>query len=97
MMDERAEALSVQAEWLNAAIDRLLAERRPEPAMTAAEAELLHTVVLLRQVGPDLATPSPAFTAKIRRRLQHPQTTLSRAVARQGRLAALVRRVRARV
>jgi nitrite reductase/ring-hydroxylating ferredoxin subunit len=76
------------AEWLNAAIDRLLAERSPREApATAEEAELLRTAVLLKQLRAEEAQPRAAFVAALERRLRQARERPRRLVSRRRALA----------
>jgi len=71
MSNEEAEVSSAAAERLNAAIDRLLAERRPpDPTAGTDEAELWQVAALLKQARPDLAAPRPAYLAALGQRLR---------------------------
>ena len=87
MADDTPENPGAEAERLNAAIDRLLAERRPDPAITAEEAALLRMAVLLCQASAGAATPRPAFTALLTRSAQGGGAVFQRRMSRRAALA----------
>lgn len=87
-MTEPTEHPSPEAERLNAAIDRLLAEQRPAPPADAEEAALLRLAALLKSAQPDRAEPRPAFVAELERRLRRAQRPAQPRLSRRAALAS---------
>jgi cytochrome b6-f complex iron-sulfur subunit len=90
-VDDAVERVLPAAERLNAAIDDLLAERRPaEVAATADEAELLGIAAALKQLRPETAEPRLEYADELGQRLRAARRPRGRppAVSRRGALAA---------
>lgn len=79
---------SAEAERLNAAIDRLLAEQRPAPPATTEEAALLRMAAVLKSARPGCAEPRPAFVAELDRRLRRTQRPVRPRLSRRAALAS---------
>ncbi|HLI27493.1 MAG TPA: Rieske (2Fe-2S) protein [Chloroflexota bacterium] len=86
-MTEPNDRPSAEAERLNAAIDRLLAEQRPAPPVTPEEAALLRVAALLKSARPGCAEPRPAFLAALDQRLQRAQRPARPRLSRRAALA----------
>ncbi|HLH22517.1 MAG TPA: Rieske 2Fe-2S domain-containing protein [Chloroflexota bacterium] len=90
--DDAVERVLPSAERLNAAIDDLLAERRPTTAAAGAdEAELFGVAALLKQLRPETAEPRLEYADELGRRLRAARDGRPgrpRAVSRRGALAA---------
>jgi Rieske Fe-S protein len=90
--DDAVERVLPAAERLNAAIDDLLAERRPAAAAASAdEAELLGVAAVLKQLRPDAAEPRLEYADELGRQLRDARRAGAQpppAVSRRGALAA---------
>ena len=88
--DDAVERVLPAAERLNAAIDAVLAERRPPAATSADEAELMGIVAALKQLRPETADPRLEYADDLGTRLREARQGGSRppAVSRRGALAA---------
>jgi len=78
---------SPEAERLNAAIDRLLAEQRPAAPADAAEAELLRVAAVLKSLRPERAEPRPAFLRELAQQVGRARGR-PRALSRRAALAS---------
>src|SRR5581483_2399083 len=88
--DDAVDRVLPAAERLNAAIDDLLAERRPATAADADEAELVAMAALLKQLRPETAAPRLEYADALGRQLRDARRAVGhpRPVSRRGALAA---------
>ncbi len=86
--DDAIERVTPAAERLNAAIDRLLAERRPEPPADPDEAELLLVAATFKQLRPGASDPRLEFANILGHRLREARRARRGGMSRREALAA---------